>query len=73
MLGGSAGSQPMSTGVHMEPNKLWRFKTIYLTSVPDPDPRGFGPPVSGSISQRYGSRFFYQQSKNSKTVILIVL
>ncbi len=53
--------------------KLWRFKTIYLTSVPDPDPHGFGPPVSGSISQRYGSRSFYQQSKNSKALILIVL
>jgi hypothetical protein len=25
------------------------------SSVADPDPRVFGPPVSGSISQRYGS------------------
>jgi hypothetical protein len=23
--GGVAGPQPMSTAVHMEPNKLWRF------------------------------------------------
>ncbi len=29
-------------------------------SVPDPpDPRVFGPPGSGSISQRYGSGSFY--------------
>jgi hypothetical protein len=26
-----------------------------VTSVADPDPRVFGPPGSGSISQRYGS------------------
>jgi hypothetical protein len=27
------------------------------TSVADPDPHVFGPPGSGSISQRYGSGF----------------
>jgi hypothetical protein len=36
------------------------------TSVPDPDPpdpQDFGPPRSGSISQRYGSGSFYQKAK----------
>jgi hypothetical protein len=28
---------------------------IFSTSVADPDPRVFGPPGSGSTSQRYGS------------------
>ncbi len=32
-------------------------------SVPDPDPLVFGPPGSGSISQRYGSGSFYRQAK----------
>jgi hypothetical protein len=43
---------------------------IQVTSVPDPDPdppdpHVFGPPGSGSISQRYrsGSGFFYNQAK----------
>jgi hypothetical protein len=27
----------------------------FFGSVPDPDPRVFGPPRSGSISQMYGS------------------
>jgi hypothetical protein len=29
--------------------------SILLTSVGDPDPHVFGPPGSGSISQRFGS------------------
>ncbi len=39
------------------------------SSVPDPggpeppDPHVFGPPGSGSISQRYGSGSFYDQAK----------
>ncbi len=38
------------------------------TSVPDqnpdpPDPHVFGPPESGSTSQRYGSGSFYHQAK----------
>ncbi len=51
------------------------------TSVPDPnpdpgspDPHVFGPPGSGSISQRYGSGSFYQQAKIvRKKLIPIVL
>jgi hypothetical protein len=27
--GGVAGSQPMCTAVHMEPNKLWRSYSLY--------------------------------------------
>jgi hypothetical protein len=36
-----------------------------LTSVADavPDPHVFGPPGSGSISQRYGSGSFFHQAK----------
>jgi hypothetical protein len=34
-----------------------------FTSVPGPDPHVFGPPGSGSISQRYGSESFYDQAK----------
>jgi hypothetical protein len=42
---------------------------IYAPSVadPDPNPHVFGPPGSGSISQRYGFGFgsgsFYRQAK----------
>jgi hypothetical protein len=32
-------------------------------SVPDPDPHVFGPPGSGSTSQRYGSGSFYHHAK----------
>ncbi len=40
-----------------------------IVSVPDPNPHVFGPPGSGSISQKYGtgsgsgSGSFYQQAK----------
>jgi hypothetical protein len=44
-------------------------------SVPDPDPHVFGPPGSGSISQRYGSgsgngsgSFFHQAKKSKKNL-----
>jgi hypothetical protein len=46
-----------------------------LTSVADPDPKDpyvFGPPGSGSISQRYGSGSFYHQNIK-KTLISTVL
>ncbi len=33
------------------------------TSVADPDPYVFGPPGSGSVSQRYGSGSFHHQAK----------
>ncbi len=48
---------------------------ILFPSVPDPpDPHVFGPPGSGSISQRYGSKSFYQQAKiERKTLIPTVL
>jgi len=40
---------------------------------PNPDPYVFGPPWSGSISQRYGSGSFYHQEKIvRKTLILTV-
>jgi hypothetical protein len=51
-------------------------------SVPDPDPRVFGPPGSGSISQRYGSGSGFGSGSGSfnqyaktvrKTLILTVL
>ncbi len=41
-------------------------KVFVQISVPDPDPPNpqvFGPPRSGSISQRYGSGSFYHQAK----------
>jgi hypothetical protein len=51
--------------------------SVPATSVPDPDPPDphvFGPPGSGSISQRYGSESFYQQAKIArKTLIPTVL
>ena len=37
--------------------------TKNLNSVPDPDPHVFGPPGSGSTSQRYGSGSFYHHAK----------
>jgi hypothetical protein len=42
-----------------------------LTNVADPDPEGpdvFGPPGSGSISQKYGSGSFYHQKVTVPTV-----
>jgi hypothetical protein len=38
---------------------------IHTSSVPDPDPHVFGPPGSGSTSQRYGSGSgsFYHHAK----------
>jgi hypothetical protein len=54
-------------------------KPIILSSVPDPDPPDphvFGPPGSGSISQRYGSRsgsFYHQAKIVRKTLIPIVM
>ncbi len=44
----------------------------YFLSVADPDPHVFGPPGSGSISQRYGSgsgSFYHQAKKVRKTLI----
>ncbi len=46
-----------------------RWATVSSVADPDPnpDPHGFGPPGSGSISQRYGSGsdsgFFYHHAK----------
>jgi hypothetical protein len=45
-------------------------------SVADPDPHVFGPPGSGSISQRYGSEsgsFYHQAKIVRKTMILTAL
>ncbi len=50
--------------------------TLVLHSVADldPDPYVFGPPGSGSISQRYGSGSLYHQAKIvGKTLIPTVL
>jgi hypothetical protein len=52
---------------------------MFSTSVwdpapnPDPDPPDqhvFGPPRSGSISQRYGSGSFYQQAKKVRKTLI---
>jgi hypothetical protein len=43
----------------------------FLSSVADPDPldpRVFGPPGSGSTSQRYGSGSFYHHAKSKKNL-----
>jgi hypothetical protein len=49
-------------------------------SVPDPDPHVFGPPGSGSTSQRYGSgsgygsgSFYHHAKIVRKTLILTIL
>ncbi len=41
------------------------IRNTVSSSVPDPDPRVFGPPGSGSISQSYGSWYgsFHHQAK----------
>jgi hypothetical protein len=51
------------------------FFSIVSISVTDPpDPHVFGPPGSGSISQRYGSGSLYHQAKMvRKTLIPTVL
>jgi hypothetical protein len=72
--------------------KIWMFKRIcnifsftvsFITSVADPDPPDphvFGPPGSGSISQRYGSEsgfrsglFCHHAKTVTKTLISINL
>ncbi len=59
-----------------------RYSVFFLllgTSVPDlepnpdpdpPDPHVFGPPGSGSISQRYGSGSLYQQAKIVRKILI---
>jgi hypothetical protein len=64
--------------VHMRKLKsLDKVCTLYQYSPdpnPDPDPHVFGPPGSGSISQRYGSgSFFHQAIIVRKTFIPTVL
>jgi hypothetical protein len=52
------------------------IKISHLNSVVDPDPYVFGPPGSGSVNQRHGSRSgsFYRQAKIvRKTLIPTVL
>jgi hypothetical protein len=52
------------------------YEVFISVAVPDPsDPYVFGPPRSGSVSQRYGSgsRSFYQAKIVSKTLIPTVL
>jgi hypothetical protein len=46
---------------HFAADKISKKVTQDRTSIedPNPDPRVFGPPGSGSISQRYGSGSFY--------------
>jgi hypothetical protein len=39
-------------------------------SVSDPGPYAFGPPGSGSISQRYGSGSFYHQEKTVRKTLI---
>jgi hypothetical protein len=39
------------------------FTHITGSSVTNPDPDVFGPPRSGSVCARYGSRSFYHQGK----------
>jgi hypothetical protein len=44
-----------------------------FSSVPDPDPPDphvFGPPGSGSISQRYGSGSFHHQAKIVRKILI---
>jgi hypothetical protein len=55
--------------------RTYMFKCV-TTSVPDPnpdppDPHVFGPPDSGSISQRYGSGSgsFYDQTKIVRKIL----
>jgi hypothetical protein len=43
---------------------------VFKSSVVDPDPYVFGPPGSGSVSQRYGSGSFYHSAR--KTLLLTV-
>jgi hypothetical protein len=60
----SGSDLDLRSRIRIEVKKLW----IRINIVPDPDPPDphvFGPPSSGSISQRYGSGSgsFYHQAK----------
>ncbi len=60
-------SIPSSLPGHTCPHKHY-----VSSSVADPDPHDFGPPGSGSTSQRYGSGsgYFYYQSKIVKKTLI---
>jgi hypothetical protein len=54
---------------------MWYWVPYAVSSVPDPnppDPNVFGPPGSGSISQRYGSGSSHQVKIVRKSLILTV-
>ncbi len=60
----------------LESRGLHRLVRSVANPDPNPDPYVFGPPGSGSISQRHGSEFgsFYLQAKIvRKTLIPTVL
>ncbi len=66
--GAGGGPAPVKGLSHEIDFKTQKETTMYgtdnsvtknLSTVPDPDPRVFGPSRSGSISQRYGFGSFY--------------
>jgi hypothetical protein len=56
-----------------EDDSISRMKASPFSSDPDPDPRFFWPPGSGSTSQRYGSgsgsRSFYHHAKLIRKIL----
>jgi hypothetical protein len=54
--------------------KVRYSQALHSVADPNPDPHVFGPPGSGSTSQRYGSGSFYHRAKIvRKTLIPIIL
>jgi hypothetical protein len=56
----------LHSGIGLDHSAFTMQKSMVVTSVPDPDPPDphvFGPPGSGSTSQRYRSGSFYHNAK----------
>jgi hypothetical protein len=71
---------PPAVGISARPHSNTNNKSVSTPTVtrsvadPDPNPHVFGPPGSGSISQRYGSGSFYHHAKIvRKTLIPTIL
>ncbi len=47
---------------------LFDYLNAVTASVVDPDPYVFGPPGSGSVSQRYGFGSFYHLENSKKNL-----
>jgi hypothetical protein len=71
--GEEGGVVPTAHGRAHRPGEPCAKQSTVFCSVPDtdpPDPHVYGPPGSGSISQRYGSGSFYHQARIARKSLI---